>query len=68
MAQLLYDKVYPLHRLPLQIISDKEVQYSAKLFQEWYKILGIESTILTVYHPQMNEQTECINQLLKQYL
>jgi len=34
MAQLLYDKVYSLHGLPLQIISDKGVQYSAKLFQE----------------------------------
>jgi len=34
MAQLLRDKVYPLHRLPLQIISDREVQYLAKLFQE----------------------------------
>jgi len=34
MVQLLYDKVYPLHRLPLQIISDRGVQYSAKLFQE----------------------------------
>jgi len=34
MVQLLYDKVYPLHRLPLQIILDKEVQYSAELFQE----------------------------------
>jgi len=41
MAQLLYNKVYPLHGLPLQIISDRGVQYSAKLFQEWYKILGI---------------------------
>jgi len=52
MAQLLYNKVYPLHRLPLQIISDREVQYLAKLFQEWYKILEIESTMLTAYHPQ----------------
>jgi len=34
MAQLLYDKVYPLHKLPLQIILDRGVQYSAKLFQE----------------------------------
>ena len=34
MVQLLYDKVYPLHRLPLQIISDRRVQYLAKLFQE----------------------------------
>ena len=57
-VQLLYDKVYLLHRLPLQIILDRRVQYSAKLFQEWYKILGIESTILTVYYPQTNEQTE----------
>jgi len=58
MAQLLYDKVYPLYGLPLQIILDKGVQYSAKLFQEWYKILGIESTMSTAYHPQTDGQTE----------
>ena len=58
MVQLLYDKVYPLHGLPLQIISDREVQYSAKLFQEWYKILGIESTMSIAYHPQTDGQTE----------
>jgi len=58
MAQLLYNKVYPLHRLPLQIILDRGVQYSAKLFQEWCKILGIESTVSTVYHPQTDEQIE----------
>jgi len=57
-VQLLYDKVYPLHRLSLQIISDRGVQYSAKLFQEWCKILGIESTMLTAYHPQADGQTE----------
>jgi len=34
MVQLLYDKVYPLHGLPLQIILDRGVQYSAELFQE----------------------------------
>ena len=34
MVQLLYDKVYSLHGLPLQIISDRGVQYSAELFQE----------------------------------
>ena len=32
MAQLLYNKVYPLHGLPLQIILNRGVQYSAKLF------------------------------------
>jgi len=34
MAQLLYNKVYLLHKLLLQIISDRGVQYSAELFQE----------------------------------
>jgi len=68
MTQLLYDKVYPLHGLPLQIISDREVQYSAELFQEWCKILEIESTMLTVYHPQIDGQTERVNQALEQYL
>ena len=68
MAQLLYDKVYPLHGLPLQIISDRRVQYSAELFQEWCKILGIESTMLTAYYPQIDGQTEHVNQALEQYL
>jgi len=68
MAQLLYDKVYPLHGLPLQVILDRGVQYLAELFQEWYKILGIESTMSTVYHPQTDGQTEYVNQALEQYL
>jgi len=67
-VQLLYDKVYLLHGLPLQIILDRGVQYSAELFQEWYKILGIESTMLIVYYPQTDGQTEQVNQVLKQYL
>jgi len=68
MAQLLYDKVYPLHGLSLQIILDRGVQYLAKLFQEWYKILGIESTMSTAYHSQTDGQTEYVNQALEQYL
>jgi len=58
MVQLLYDRIYSLYRLPLQIISDKGVQYSAELFQEWCKLLGIESTMSIAYHPQTDGQTE----------
>ena len=52
MAQLLYDRIYPLHGLPLQIISDRGVQYPAELFQEWCKLLEIESTMSTAYYLQ----------------
>jgi len=57
-----------LYRLPLQIILNRGVQYSAELFQEWYKILEIESTMSTAYHPQTDRQTEWVNQMLEQYL
>jgi len=50
MVQLLYDRIYSLYGLLLQIISDRRVQYSAELFQEWCKLLGIESTMSTAYH------------------
>jgi len=49
-VQLLHNKVYSLYGLLLQIILDRGVQYLAKLFQEWYKILGIKSIMSIVYH------------------
>ena len=68
LARLLYDRIYPLHGLPLQIISDRGTQFAAELFQEWCKLLGIESTMSTAYHPQTDGQTERVNQILEQYL
>jgi len=68
MVQLLYDKVYPLHGLPLEIILDRGVQYLAELFQEWCKSLEIESTMSTAYHPQIDGKIEHINQALEQYI
>ena len=51
LAQLLYDRIYPLHGLPTQIISDRGVQFAAELFQDWCGLLGIKSTMSTAYHP-----------------
>ena len=68
LAQLLYDRIYPLHGLPTQIISDRGVQFAAELFQDWCGLLGIKSTMSTAYHPQTDGQTEQVNQSLEQYL
>ena len=58
LADLLYERIWTLHGLPLQIISDRGTQFAAELFQEWCKRLGIESSMSTAYHPQTDEQTE----------
>ena len=52
----------------MQIILDHGTQFTAKLFQEWCKLLGIESSISTTYHPQTDGQTERVNQELETYL
>ena len=68
LANLLYERVWTQHGLPLQIISDRGTQFAAELFQEWCKLLGIESSMSTAYHPQTDGQTERVNQTLEQYL
>ena len=68
LAKILMDRVYPIHGLPLQIISDRGTQFAAELFQEWCTLLGIESAMSTAYHPQTDGQTERVNQVLEQYL
>jgi len=40
----------------------------AGLIRELNRMLGIESKLLMVFHPQTDGQTERVNQELKQYL
>jgi len=40
----------------------------AGIMKELNNLLGIQTKLSTVYHPQIDGQTERINQELKQYL
>ena len=50
------------------MISDRGPQFAAGLTKELNKMLGIETKLLTAYHPQTDDQTERTNQELEQYL
>ena len=62
------DHIWKLHGLPESIISDRGVQFVAGMMRELNNLLGIQTKLLTAYHPQMDGQTERINQELEQYL
>ena len=47
---------------------DKGLQFVAELTKEQNNMLGIQTKLLTAFHPQIDGQTECINQELEQYL
>ena len=57
-----------MHGLPESIISDRRVQFTAGMTKELNNLLGIQTKLSMVYHPQIDGQTEWINQELEQYL
>jgi len=68
LARLFGDNVWKLHGLPESIISDRGPQFTAGLMRELNEILGIKSKLSIAFHPQMDGQTERVNQELEQYL
>ena len=58
LARLFRDNMYKLHGLLESVISDRGPQFAAGLMKELNKMLGIEMRLLTVFHPQMDGQTE----------
>ena len=68
LARLFRDNVWKLHGLPESVVSDRGPQFAVELTRELNKMLGIQTRLLTAFHPQMDGQTERMNQELEQYL
>ena len=68
LVKLFQDHVRKLHGLPESIISDRGVQFAVGIIKELNNLLGIQTKLLTAYHPQTDGQMERINQELEQYL
>jgi len=58
LARLFRDNVWKLHRLPKSVVSDRRPQFVVGLTKELNWMLGIETKLSTVFHPQTDEQTE----------
>ena len=54
-----------MHGLPESVISDKEPQFVVELTKELNRILGIETILSTAFYPQIDGQTNQINQELE---
>ncbi|CAA7267150.1 unnamed protein product [Cyclocybe aegerita] len=67
-AQHLLDNLYKHFSLPDKFISDQGSQFKAESFREFLKLLEIESSLSTAYHPQTDGTTKCFNQEIETYL
>jgi len=67
-VETLMKHIFKNHGLPDKIISDRGSQFAVNVIQEMYKKLNITVALSTAYHPQMDGQTERVNQDLETYL
>jgi len=58
LARLFRDNVWKLHGLPESMVLDRGPQFAAELMKELNRMLGIETRLSTVFHPQIDGQME----------
>jgi len=58
LARLFRDNVWKLHGLPESVVSDRGPQFTVELTKELNRMLGIQTKLLTAFHPQMDGQME----------
>lgn len=67
-AQVYMNNVYKLRGLPQSIITDRDRVFTAKLWQELFRLSDTQLQMSLAYHPQSDGQTERLNQCVEAFL
>src|SRR6185369_15338127 len=67
-AELYVEHILCLHGIPKTIISDQGSQFTACFWEQLHTCLGTRVIRSSAYHPQIDGQTERINQILEDML
>lgn len=60
----LFFKVVRIHRLPVSIVSDRDVKFMGHFLKTLWRRLGSNLSHRSTYHPQTDGQTKVINKVL----
>ncbi|KAL0153009.1 hypothetical protein M9458_051679, partial [Cirrhinus mrigala] len=67
-AEVLCNWVFWLYGLPEDIISDRGPQFTSRLWATFFRLLGVNVSLTSGYHPQADGQIERLNQELTRFL
>jgi hypothetical protein len=67
-AKVFMANVYKLHGMPQAIVSDRDKIFTSHWWQELFRLAEVSLRMSSSYHPQMDGQTECLNQTMETYL
>jgi hypothetical protein len=68
LAELYIDNILRLHGAPRSIVSDRGPQFTAKFWRSLHDAIGTSLEYSSAYHPQIDGQTERVNQILEDLL
>ena len=64
-ATVFMKEIFRLHGMPQSIVSDRDVVFSSKFWQELFRLQGSTLTMSSAYHPQIDGKTEVVNRSLE---
>ncbi|KAI2656914.1 Transposon Tf2-6 polyprotein [Labeo rohita] len=67
-AEALCNSVFRFYGLPEDIVSDRGPQFTSRLWSSFFRLLGVNISLTSGYHPQANGQAERLNQELTRFL
>ena len=67
-AKLFLNQVYKLHGMPASIVSDQDCIFCSAFWKELFRLADVKLQMNSSYHPQMDGQTECVNQCMETFL
>ena len=67
-AKVFFSEIYRLHGMPSSIISDRDKIFTSHLWRQLFRLAGVTLNMSTAYHPQIDGQSERVNQCLETFL
>ena len=67
-AEMFFREIFMLHGLPKTIVNGRDNHFMGGFLQELFRLVGIELTSSTNYHPQTDGHTEIVNKWMEGYL
>jgi hypothetical protein len=68
LTELYISRIVCLHGVPKKIVSDRGTQFTSRFWEKLHEALDAGLNFSSAYHPQMDGQTERVNQILEDKL